>query len=230
MVELADVFRHFADGYLAAHGAAMPTSHRRAIEAIVACRTPELPVPGMRHFMRHKAGGVSAQIIFYKSALRGAVIAGFMMLQAKVGGVIAQREQEVIVTVVGSAEQRAGFRSQVLEVGQFVSGNFQGGRDIGNSIKVNFGIGITQCDFDEIFSGQHRGIDQCSKRNRGELYGVAASACGLERGAIFPPRRQLQAGSEGNGIAPEALGIEQDLVPTDDGQLFGRRCTRRKQV
>jgi hypothetical protein len=42
VVELADVFRHFADGYLAAHGAAMPTSHRRAIDAIMACRTPEL--------------------------------------------------------------------------------------------------------------------------------------------------------------------------------------------
>jgi hypothetical protein len=42
VVELADIFRRFADGYLAAYGAAMPTSHRRAIDAIMACRTPEL--------------------------------------------------------------------------------------------------------------------------------------------------------------------------------------------
>ena len=42
MIELADVFRRFADGYLSAHGAAMPASHRRAIADILACRTEAL--------------------------------------------------------------------------------------------------------------------------------------------------------------------------------------------
>ena len=42
MIELADVFRRFADGYLAAHGAAMPAAHRRAIADIQACRTQAL--------------------------------------------------------------------------------------------------------------------------------------------------------------------------------------------
>jgi hypothetical protein len=42
VIELADVFRAFADGYLAAHGAAMPASHRRAIADILACRTEAL--------------------------------------------------------------------------------------------------------------------------------------------------------------------------------------------
>jgi Putative transposase/Transposase zinc-binding domain len=42
VIELADVFRRFADGYLSAHGAAMPASHRRAIADILACRTPAL--------------------------------------------------------------------------------------------------------------------------------------------------------------------------------------------
>ena len=39
VIELADVFRRFADGYMSAHGAAMPASHRRAIADIMACRT-----------------------------------------------------------------------------------------------------------------------------------------------------------------------------------------------
>lgn len=39
MVDLADVFRHFADSYLAAYGATMPSWHRRAIDNIRACRT-----------------------------------------------------------------------------------------------------------------------------------------------------------------------------------------------
>ena len=42
MVELADVFARFADAYLAAHGTAMPASHRRAIADIIACRTEAL--------------------------------------------------------------------------------------------------------------------------------------------------------------------------------------------
>ena len=42
MIEVADVFRRFADGYLSAHGAAMPPSHRRAIADITACRTEAL--------------------------------------------------------------------------------------------------------------------------------------------------------------------------------------------
>jgi Putative transposase/Transposase zinc-binding domain len=42
VIELADVFRRFADSYLLAHGAAMPASHRRAIADIMACRTDAL--------------------------------------------------------------------------------------------------------------------------------------------------------------------------------------------
>jgi Zn finger protein HypA/HybF involved in hydrogenase expression len=42
VIEVADIFRRFADPYLAAHGAAMLPSHRRAISDILACRTEDL--------------------------------------------------------------------------------------------------------------------------------------------------------------------------------------------
>ncbi len=42
MIEVADVFRRFAADYLAAHGASMPPSHRRAIEDVLDCRTAAL--------------------------------------------------------------------------------------------------------------------------------------------------------------------------------------------
>ena len=42
MIEVAEAFRRFAADYLAVHGAAMPPSHRRAIEDILACRTAAL--------------------------------------------------------------------------------------------------------------------------------------------------------------------------------------------
>ena len=42
MIEVAEVFRRFAADYLNAHAAAMPPSHRRAIEDILDCRTTAL--------------------------------------------------------------------------------------------------------------------------------------------------------------------------------------------
>ena len=42
MIEVADVFRRFAGEYLSAHGASMPSSHRRAIADIQACRSETL--------------------------------------------------------------------------------------------------------------------------------------------------------------------------------------------
>jgi hypothetical protein len=41
-LEVADVFRQFGPSYLEAFGERMPPSHRRAIEDIVACRTPAM--------------------------------------------------------------------------------------------------------------------------------------------------------------------------------------------
>ena len=42
MIEIADVFRRFADSYLSAHDATILPSHRRAIADILACRTEAL--------------------------------------------------------------------------------------------------------------------------------------------------------------------------------------------
>src|ERR1700720_1893601 len=42
MPEVADAVRRFAGSYVAAHGAAMLPSHRRAIADIIACRTEAL--------------------------------------------------------------------------------------------------------------------------------------------------------------------------------------------
>jgi hypothetical protein len=42
VIEIADVFRRFADDYLSAHGATILPAHRRAIADILACRTEAL--------------------------------------------------------------------------------------------------------------------------------------------------------------------------------------------
>jgi hypothetical protein len=40
VIRLGDVFRRFADDYMSAHGAAMLSSHARAVRDILSCRTP----------------------------------------------------------------------------------------------------------------------------------------------------------------------------------------------
>jgi hypothetical protein len=42
VIEVADIFRRFAEGYLLAHGAGVLPSHRRAIADVLACRTQAL--------------------------------------------------------------------------------------------------------------------------------------------------------------------------------------------
>lgn len=42
MLEVADVLRRYGPAYLDAHGTAVPRRHRRAIRALVACRTAQL--------------------------------------------------------------------------------------------------------------------------------------------------------------------------------------------
>jgi hypothetical protein len=42
VIRLAEVLKRFAHAYLTAHGTAMPSSHRRAIADVLACRTAEL--------------------------------------------------------------------------------------------------------------------------------------------------------------------------------------------
>ena len=42
MPELADILRASAPEYVAKYGMRMPTSHKRAIEDIILCRTPPL--------------------------------------------------------------------------------------------------------------------------------------------------------------------------------------------
>jgi len=42
VIEVADVFRRFAPGYLEAHSASVLPSHQRAIADILACRTEAL--------------------------------------------------------------------------------------------------------------------------------------------------------------------------------------------
>ncbi len=44
MLKIADIFRHYSPAYIEQFGSSIPTEHRKVIEAIVNCRTPDAGV------------------------------------------------------------------------------------------------------------------------------------------------------------------------------------------
>ena len=63
MIEMADIFRQYRDEYLREYGDRILPSHRRAIDDIIACRTPELggnlyscPSCGKKRYSYHSCG------------------------------------------------------------------------------------------------------------------------------------------------------------------------------
>ena len=58
-----------------------------------------------------------------------------------------------------------------------------------------------------------------SEGDRGEVNFIPALASDRERRAELPSVGNFQAGGVVDVVGLVALGIEQDLVPTDDGQL-----------
>ena len=70
MIEIAEVFRRFAADYLAAHGASMLPSHRRAIDDIINCRTAALGGQVWR------CEACNAEVFSYHSCVMGKISNG----------------------------------------------------------------------------------------------------------------------------------------------------------
>ena len=87
------------------------------------------------------------------------------------------------------------------------------------SISVS-GILGERDDFQE-FSGDDRGVDQRGEGDGGEFDFVSALAGDGKRRAELPAFGKFQAGGVVDVVGLAAFGIEQDLVPTDDGELVG---------
>ncbi len=143
--------------------------------------------------------------------------------------VIAQAEQEVVVAIVMRAKKFVGLSDQIL----IVIPHFLRGRERGGAVSGNIHLGeriVGQLHNLEKFAGDYRRIDQ-----RGEGSGlkrdlrlaiVDAGRHDGQRRSIFPIRGKFQRGNIGEIIGLPSLGIEQDLIPTDDRHFVsgGRAC------
>src|ERR1700712_811089 len=112
MIEVADVFRRFAADSLAAHGASMPPSPRRAITDILDCRTAALGGQVWR------CEACSSEVFSYHSCGNRSCP---KCHTAQTHAWLERRQAEMLpvpyfhITVTVPAEMRAGLRAHQCE-------------------------------------------------------------------------------------------------------------------
>src|SRR2546423_9699753 len=78
---------------------------------------PVLAVPGMNKLVRQKVSFQVVRTSITEHVFRGAVVAGFMVFQAVMRRLIAQRQEKRVFAVMASAKEFASLRHQLLQAG-----------------------------------------------------------------------------------------------------------------
>ena len=120
-----------------------------------------------------------------QGALVDAAVVGFVMLEAEVGDVIAERVEEVVVAVVMRAEKFLRLIDQILVVVPDFLRGFERGGAVGGDVHFGDGILRERNDLQE-FSGDDGRVDQGGEGDGGELDFVAALAGDGQRRAELP--------------------------------------------
>src|SRR6202050_135624 len=70
----------------------------------------------MRVFVRKQPGECEELRFVDQAALRGAIVARFVMLKTEVSDVVAERQQKVIVAIMARTEKGACFSNKLVQV------------------------------------------------------------------------------------------------------------------
>src|SRR5579863_2905080 len=116
------------------------------------------------------------------------------------------------------AEKLVGLLDQILVVVPHFLRRIQRGGAVGGDIHLG-GRSMRQGHYFQEFSGDDRRVDQRGERSCGELNLIAALFRNRQGRSELPALRKFQAGREVDVVGFPSLGIEQDLVPTDDRHL-----------
>src|SRR5258708_21612539 len=85
---------------------------------------------------RRKIGFEVVRVFVTERIFRRAVVAGFMMLQAMVRGLISQRVQKMILLVVALAIKLAGFGDKLFVAGQVLVRDLQRRFALANHVEI----------------------------------------------------------------------------------------------
>src|SRR5215472_19079035 len=119
------------------------------------------------------------------------------MLQPEVRGVVAQRQQKVILAVVSRAKQGSCLSNEPLVVVDGVSGKLQSGFAVRRGVDVMLDRSLgREWSAAEMCAGQDRRVHERGERN-GLESGFVAVFAGNDQGRIvMPARGQLERGRE----------------------------------
>ena len=114
-----------------------------------------LSVPRVNILVGQQASRFFAGGVVDQRALVDTAIVGFMVLEAEVRNVIAERIEEVIIAVVMCSEKLLSLLDEALVVVPDFRRRIEGGRAVGGDVHLSKRIGGERDDFQE-FSGDDR--------------------------------------------------------------------------
>ncbi len=177
--------------------------------------TAILAIPGVYELMRKKVGFKVMGIGIAEHIFRCAVVAGLMVFQTVMGGLVPQNEKEVVFFVVSRAKKFACFCYKLFQAGQVRIRHLDGLFAFANQID-HMNRRLTRGR--ELYlavnrSGDQRRVNQFGQRDGLEFSRTAGLLRGRERCAELPSIRQPDRSRDLYGVRGHALRIQQDLVP-----------------
>src|ERR1700675_89818 len=118
------------------------------------------------HVLVRKQGGLQLTSSFIdQAALINAAVIGLVMLQAEMGDVIAEAEQEVVVAVVMSAEKLVGLFDQILVVIPYFLRRVESSGGVGGNIHLSEGI-VGELNYLQELTRDYRRVDESREGDR----------------------------------------------------------------
>ena len=149
-----------------------------------------------------------------------AVLAGLVVFQAFAADRIAEREKEIIMIIVMGVEKLLCFDHQVAVIPQFVRGDLELGRLVGENVEEHLVVRARgQVDALVVDACIQRRVHKRIQRRVFELDQVSILRFHFQRASEFPPLRQPHRGR--NFYAPREMSrrIEKHGVPCEIGEI-----------
>ena len=169
--------------------------------------------------MGQEARPQPAQVVVDERALGRAVVRGLVVLQAELGDLVGQGDEEVVAAEVVRAEQRLRLGDEAGVPGDHLGRDVEGGVAVGGQVQPHRRL-LRQLHGLEVRAGEDRGVHERRERHRREV--EAAGAGGRlddgQGGAVLPARGQAQRGLDDQVVGPAAVGEQHELVPHHHGE------------
>src|SRR6267143_553793 len=136
-------------------------------------RTSILSIPRMYVLMGKQTGRQLSRILVHQSPFVDAAVVRLVVFEAKMGDMIAQTEQKVIIAIVLRAEKFSGLLDQALVVIPDFLCRRKGSGAVGRNVHL-YGWVLSERNDLQKFTGDYGRVHKRGKRNGGEMNVIAA--------------------------------------------------------